>query len=260
MREIIIDKETAQLFKKIATSDKIDTQELFKSAQRDPNEFRKFLTRMDLDKHPDATAILQSLKRGDILTLSSDRSENTQQKREARSEARRDYGMHGAGYEDRDTYESGPRLMGADTLIGDDVYNHNEEDLGDIKEIMLDVNDGRIAYAVLSFGGFLGMANKLFAVPWSALKLDPANKRFLLNVEKERLESAPGFDKDNWPDMMDKTWQSAIHSFYGTTPYSNKYRNYPRKNYAGNNIIPASPDTNTQSDSIGDWKPSHKKY
>src|SRR4051812_19850273 len=85
-------------------------------------------------------------------------------------------------YEDRDTYGmyrrygkgdegSGPRLMGADTLIGDDVYNHKDEDLGDIKEIMLDVNTGRIAYAVLSFGGFLGMADKLFAVPWSALKL-----------------------------------------------------------------------------------------
>lgn len=111
-------------------------------------------------------------------------------------------------YEDRDAYGMyksydekglGPRLMGADTLIGDDVYNHKDEDLGDIKEIMLDVDNGRIAYAVLSFGGFLGIANKLFAVPWSALKLDTVNKRFLLNVDKERLESAPGFGKDDCP-------------------------------------------------------------
>ena len=96
------------------------------------------------------------------------------------------------------------------------VYNHKDEDLGDIKEIMLDVNSGRIAYAVLSFGGFLGIADKLFAVPWSALKLDTANKRFLLNVEKKSLESAPGFDKDDWPDMADPTWQNTINSYYGT--------------------------------------------
>ncbi len=128
-------------------------------------------------------------------------------------------------YEDQDTYGMykrqdkegpGPRLMGADTLIGNDVYNYQDEDLGDIKEIMLDVNSGEIAYVVLSFGGFLGMADKLFAVPWSVLKLDTVNKRFQLNVEKARLESAPGFDKDDWPDMADPAWQATINSYYGT--------------------------------------------
>lgn len=128
-------------------------------------------------------------------------------------------------YEDQDTYGMykrqdkegpGPRLMGADTLIGNDVYNYQDEDLGDIKEIMLDVHSGEIAYVVLSFGGFLGMADKLFAVPWSVLKLDTVNKRFQLNVEKARLESAPGFDKDDWPDMADPAWQATINSYYGT--------------------------------------------
>ena len=138
-------------------------------------------------------------------------------------------------YEDRDTYGMyktnllrdadseeqgpGPDLMGADTLIGNDVYNHNEEDLGDIKEIMLDVRSGRVSYAVLSFGGFLSMGEKLFAVPWNALTLDTVNKRFILNVEKERLENAPGFDKDNWPNMADESWATEIHSFYGTKPF-----------------------------------------
>jgi|SRR3979490_838200 len=137
-------------------------------------------------------------------------------------------------YEDRDTYGiyktnllrnagadapgPGPDLMGADTLIGNDVYNHNDEDLGDIKEIMLDVRSGRVSYAVLSFGGFLGMGEKLFAVPWSAMTLDTVNKRFVLNVEKDRLENAPGFDKDNWPNMADTSWATEIHSFYGTKP------------------------------------------
>lgn len=114
----------------------------------------------------------------------------------------------------------GPALMGANTLNGNDVYNLKEEDLGDIKEIMLDMRSGRVSYAVLSFGGFLGMGDKLFAVPWNALTLDTVNKRFTLNVDKDRLASAPGFDQDKWPDMSDPTWAQGIHSYYGTTPYT----------------------------------------
>jgi sporulation protein YlmC with PRC-barrel domain len=114
----------------------------------------------------------------------------------------------------------GPELMGANTLIGNDVYNLAGDDLGDIKEILLNMRTGRVAYAVLSFGGFLGLGDKLFAVPWEALKLDTINKRFTLDVVKERLEEAPGFDKDHWPDMADPKWASGLHSYYGTKPYS----------------------------------------
>ena len=110
----------------------------------------------------------------------------------------------------------GPQLMGADTLMGNDVYNSDDEDLGDIKEFMIDMASGRIAYAVLSFGGLLGMGDKLFAVPWRALTLDTENKRFTLNVPQDRLKDAPGFDKNNWPSMADKAWASGVHSFYGT--------------------------------------------
>jgi sporulation protein YlmC with PRC-barrel domain len=108
----------------------------------------------------------------------------------------------------------GPTLMGADTLIGDDVYNNNDEDLGDIKEIMLDMRTGQIAYAVLSFGGIMGMGEKLFAVPWQRLQLDTANRRFILDIEKSRLQNAPGFDKDSWPDMSDQSWTKQIDNFY----------------------------------------------
>lgn len=100
----------------------------------------------------------------------------------------------------------GPQLMGANTLIGNDVYNLAEEDLGDLKEIMLDMESGRIVYAVLSYGGILGIGKKLFAVPWGALTLDTKNKHFILNVEKDKLENSPGFDKDNWPDVADPAW------------------------------------------------------
>ena len=129
-----------------------------------------------------------------------------------------DRDTHGM-YARRDDHGPGPELMGADTLIGNDVYNHKEERLGDIKEIMLDIGSGSVAYAVLSFGGFLGMADKLFAVPWSALVLDTRNKRFLLNVERERLRDAPGFDKDDWPNMKDEVWASKVRSYYGTATH-----------------------------------------
>lgn len=114
----------------------------------------------------------------------------------------------------------GPRLMGANTLIGEDVYNHQEEDLGDIKELMLDMQTGEVAYAVLSFGGILGMGAKLFAVPWEKLSLDTVNKRFLLDVEKEQLKNAPGFDKDDWPDMNSSDWAEQVHTFFGSLPQS----------------------------------------
>lgn len=112
----------------------------------------------------------------------------------------------------------GPSLMGADTLLGNDVYNKAEEDLGDIKEFMIDMATGRVAYAVLSFGGLLGMGDKLFAVPWPALVLDTVNKRFTLDVAKDVLKGAPGFDQQNWPSMSDKAWARGVHTFYGT-PY-----------------------------------------
>ena len=114
----------------------------------------------------------------------------------------------------------GPHLMGTNTLTGNDVYNNAEETLGDIKEIMLDMRSGKVAYAVLSFGGFLGLGEKLFAVPWSALALDTVNKRFILDIDKQRLASAPGFDKDDWPDMENPAWSKEIHLFYDAEPYN----------------------------------------
>jgi sporulation protein YlmC with PRC-barrel domain len=111
------------------------------------------------------------------------------------------------------------RVMAADTLAGDKVRNWAGEDLGKIDSIMIDIRSGRVAYAVLSFGGILGMGNKLFAVPWKALRADEDEKSFILDVDKKMLESAPGFDKDNWPDMADTTWGSGVFRHYGVAPY-----------------------------------------
>lgn len=112
-----------------------------------------------------------------------------------------------------------PTIMSASTLAGDKIRNRKDEDLGKLEDIMLDVDSGSIAYGVLSFGGFLGMGNKLFAIPWQQLKLDAVNKCLILDVEKETLESAPGFDKDNWPNFADREWGATIHKHYSATPY-----------------------------------------
>src|SRR5438045_6771503 len=111
------------------------------------------------------------------------------------------------------------RILSATTISGDSVVNPAGEKLGEIKELMIDLPSGRIAYGVLSFGGFLGMGEKLFAVPWNALTVDEDEKQIVLNADKEQLKNAPGFDKDNWPDMANIGWGTQIHSYYGTQPY-----------------------------------------
>jgi len=110
-------------------------------------------------------------------------------------------------------------VLSASTLAGDSVRNSSGEDLGKVDEIMIDIPSGRVAYAVLSFGGVLRMGNKLFAVPWSLLAVDEDEKCFILDVDRKTLESAPGFDKDNWPDMADTNWGAIVFRHYGATPY-----------------------------------------
>lgn len=113
----------------------------------------------------------------------------------------------------------GPKVMAADTLEGDDVVNTTDDKLGKLEHIMIDVPTGRVAYGVLSFGGFLGMGEKLFAIPWQALRVDPVNDRFILDVDKEKLKNAPGFDKDHWPSMADEQWAREVHTYYHARPY-----------------------------------------
>jgi sporulation protein YlmC with PRC-barrel domain len=113
----------------------------------------------------------------------------------------------------------GPAVMAADTLEGDRVVNPRGEELGTIEEIMIDVQRGSVAYAVMSCGGFMGLGDKLFAIPWSALTLDADRHCFVLDADRERFEKAPGFDKDHWPSMADDRWASQVHDYYGVRPY-----------------------------------------
>ena len=112
-----------------------------------------------------------------------------------------------------------PKVLSSSTIASDHVKNAAGEDLGKIEDLMIDVNSGRIAYAVLSFGGFLKAGNELFAIPWQALPLDAVNKQFVLGVDKSVLEKAPGFDKDNCPDMADPSFGANVYRHYGYKPY-----------------------------------------
>jgi len=131
-------------------------------------------------------------------------------------EAATELDAHSSIVRDRihDSGGPGPDVMDAASLTGDDVVNTDGEALGKITAIVLDVQSGRIAYAVLSFGGILGVGEKLFAIPWSALVLDAVHKRFTFNVSKQLLESAPGFDKDHWPSTADPAWATEVHDSY----------------------------------------------
>jgi hypothetical protein len=93
------------------------------------------------------------------------------------------------------------------------------EHVGKISDIMLDVRNGRIAYAVLSEGGFLGMGSTLHAIPWSALTLDTDEKCFVVDMVAQRLKDDPGFDKDHWPMMADAKWGESTYNYYNRQPY-----------------------------------------
>jgi len=112
----------------------------------------------------------------------------------------------------------------ASTIIGTKVVDPKGNALGDIKEIVVDPRTGRVAYAVVSFGGFLSLGEKLFAIPFSAFeykvtKSDLVDSEYILNISRERLQAAPGFDADHWPLLRDEKWHRDLHTYYDRLPY-----------------------------------------
>jgi sporulation protein YlmC with PRC-barrel domain len=114
-----------------------------------------------------------------------------------------------------------PRVLSAGSIIGNKVVNADGELLGTIKDLVIDLDDAQIAYVVLSFGGWLGLGDKLFAIPLEALTFDTRENRVILDVDKEVLKNAPGFDKDKWPDtaQYEAGWLLDIYEYYGYSPY-----------------------------------------
>lgn len=106
-------------------------------------------------------------------------------------------------------------VMKASSLIGKKVQDTDGKKLGDIKDLVIDPVNGFISYAVLDFGGFLGIGDKYFAVPWEALQLTKDQKAIVIDVRKKDLKQAPGFDKNNWPDLSNPEYAVIVYEYYG---------------------------------------------
>ncbi len=113
------------------------------------------------------------------------------------------------------------RILASSTITGQNVYNMEEENIGNIKDLMIDPIDAKVAYAVLSFGGFLDIGSKYFAIPLEALQFSDKDDTIKLDVNKETLENAPSFDKDNWPMTADSEFMDSVYRHYG---YENQGR------------------------------------
>jgi sporulation protein YlmC with PRC-barrel domain len=109
-------------------------------------------------------------------------------------------------------------ILSSSSITSDSVRNRAGENLGNVKDIMIDMDSGNVSYVVVSFGGFLGIGDKYFAVPMEAFSVDTGDHHLVLDVDKSKLENAPGFDKDNWPTHADNEFISNMHSHFGTTP------------------------------------------
>lgn len=107
-----------------------------------------------------------------------------------------------------------PCYLSADTLCHNDVYNHKRQKLGKLHSLMLSLPAGEVAYIILAKGGFCGIGEKLMAVPWQALTLDSEKKCFVLPMPEERLEQAPNFAANSWPNMDDAIWAKEILNYY----------------------------------------------
>jgi sporulation protein YlmC with PRC-barrel domain len=111
------------------------------------------------------------------------------------------------------------KISSAATLSGYLVRNSEGEDLGCIEELMVDPDSGKIVYAVVSLGAYLGTGDKLFAIPWRMLALDSEERVFVLETARDTLETAPWFSEENWPDFGDADWGHRVHNHFGLHPY-----------------------------------------
>ena len=113
---------------------------------------------------------------------------------------------------------SNPLIAGA-RVAGTEVYNAAGDHLGEIYDVMLDKQTGKVAYAIMSFGGFLGLGEKYHPIPWSVLDFDSDRGGYVIPLTKDKLEAAPMYDSEGEPDWDDKAYGKRVHDYYGTMPY-----------------------------------------
>jgi hypothetical protein len=109
-----------------------------------------------------------------------------------------------------------PLLLSSDTLLGYKVVNEKNEDIGKIEDILFDLNSGSISCLLLSFGGFMGLGNKYFALPFNSMTFDTEKELCILHIHKDRLKNAPGLEPGHLPQIHDSGWLKNVYSYYGT--------------------------------------------
>ena len=122
----------------------------------------------------------------------------------------------GANHEGPDANRPVERLT-ATSIIGDKVENNNGDDLGTIDNLMINLHTGRVEYAVVEYGSFLGLGGKLFAIPFEELRVAPGRHVFIVDRDKDYLKMSPGFDKNHWPDTNDHSYYGDVDSYWGVT-------------------------------------------
>ena len=110
-------------------------------------------------------------------------------------------------------------LISGDKVDGTAVYNAAGERLGDVHDVMIDKVSGRVAYAIMSFGGFLGIGEKYHPLPWNALKYDVELGGYVVNLTREQLEGGPVYDDTDEPRWGDRDYERGVHDYYGLPPY-----------------------------------------
>ncbi len=116
------------------------------------------------------------------------------------------------------TDETG-NLISADKVEGTAVFNGDGEKLGSVEDIMIDKREGNVAYAVMSFGGFLGIGEKQHPLPWGTLKYDEDRNGYVVNLSKEQLEKAPTLERDETSRLHDRAYGETVYNYYGVPPY-----------------------------------------
>ena len=111
-------------------------------------------------------------------------------------------------------------LIGSDKVEGTAVYGEDDRKIGTVQRVMIDKISGKIAYAVVSFGGFLGMGEEYFPMPWASLKYDTGLEGYRVNVTEDQLKGAPRFNRNTEWDWSDRSTDRTIDDFYGTTPWA----------------------------------------
>jgi len=123
------------------------------------------------------------------------------------------------GFAPMENQDETASVISASKVTGTEVYNTNGDHLGAINDVMIDKRSGKIAYAVMSFGGFLGIGEQYHPLPWSTLKYDTRQGGYVVGMTVDQLKGAPTFGANEAPTWGDRAYETRLHDYYKAAPY-----------------------------------------